>query len=81
MPVPVPSNSYSNEGTAARTTMICLDMIYGYIGSYGHSATSSADAFQQLFQQRDSSRKQYFFVSFPTVFTEAEDVDENGWKT
>ena len=61
------------------TKMIGFDMIYGYIGSYGHSATSSADAFQQLFQRRDSSRKQYFFVSRRKVFTEEGDVDENGW--
>ena len=41
-------------------------------------STSSARAFQKLFQRRDSSRKQYVFVSIRTVFTEEEDADENG---
>ena len=44
-------------------------------------STSSAGAFQKLFQRRDSSRKQYVFVCFRTVFTEEEDADENGWTT
>ena len=37
----LPSNSYSNEGTAAGTKMICFDVIYGYICSYGYSATTA----------------------------------------
>ena len=39
--VPVPSNSYSNEGTAAGTKTICFDVIYGYICSDGYSATTA----------------------------------------